>query len=84
MAAAVADDNAAEALVRRLMGEGYGFHASVEHDNGRLATVRLKRSVDGVAILVDILFASSGIEPEIVQAAENLEIVPGLTLTSSH
>lgn len=80
VAAAVADDNAAEELVRRLMAEGYGFHASVEHDNGRLATVRLKRAVDGIGVLVDILFASSGIEPEIARAAEKLEIVPGLTL----
>ncbi len=62
------------------MSEGYGFYASVEHDNGRLATIRLRRQVDGVPVLVDLLFASSGIEPEIVQAAENLEIVPGLWL----
>nr|WP_278263761.1 nucleotidyl transferase AbiEii/AbiGii toxin family protein [Nocardia sp. AG03] len=38
-------------------------------------------------ILVDLLFASSGIEPEIVVAAENLEIVPDLVLpvaTTAH
>ncbi|WP_433712899.1 nucleotidyl transferase AbiEii/AbiGii toxin family protein [Nocardia sp. CA-084685] len=80
VAVAVADDRGAEELVRLLIAEGYGFYASVEHDNGRLATVRLKRAIDGVSVLVDILFASSGIESEIVQAAENLEIVPGLTL----
>ncbi|MFF3226725.1 nucleotidyl transferase AbiEii/AbiGii toxin family protein [Nocardia suismassiliense] len=80
VAVAVADDRSAEELVRLLIGEGYGFYASVEHDNGRLATVRLIRAIDGVSVLVDILFASSGIEPEIVQAAENLEIVAGLTL----
>jgi hypothetical protein len=80
VAVAVADDRGAEELVRLLIAEGYGFYASVEHDNGRLATVRLKRAIDGVSVLVDILFASSGIEAEIVAAAENLEIVPGLTL----
>ncbi|WP_433600529.1 nucleotidyl transferase AbiEii/AbiGii toxin family protein [Nocardia sp. CA-135953] len=80
VAVAVADDRGAEELVRLLIAEGYGFYASVEHDNGRLATVRLKRAIDGVSVLVDILFASSGIESEIVQAAENLDIVPGLTL----
>lgn len=46
----------------------------------RLATVRLKRQVEGVAVLVDLLFASSGIEPEIAAAAEQLEIFPGLVL----
>jgi len=29
-------------------------------------------------VIVDLLFASSGIEPEITRAAEVLEIVPGL------
>lgn len=62
------------------MSEGYSFAASVEHDNGRLATVRLRRTVDGIDVLVDLLFASSGIEPEIAAAAERLEVVPGLTL----
>ncbi len=32
--------------------------------------------VDGIATLVDILFAGSGIEPEIVEQSEDLEIVP--------
>jgi len=80
IAAMVVDDHAAEELVRSLMADGYGFFASVEHENGRLATVRLKRQVEGVAIVVDLLFASSGIEPEVVQAAEQLEIFPGLVL----
>jgi hypothetical protein len=33
---------------------------------------------DGV--VVDLLFASSGIEPEIVAAAETVEVVPGLSM----
>ena len=77
---AVADDNGAEELVRALMGDGYSFSASVEHDNGRLATVRLRRAVEGIDVLIDLLFASSGIEPEIAEAADQLEVVPGLTL----
>ncbi|WP_222105941.1 nucleotidyl transferase AbiEii/AbiGii toxin family protein [Catellatospora sichuanensis] len=76
----VANDDAAEALVRNFLGNGYTFSASVEHDNGRLATVRLKRLSDGVGVTVDLLFASSGIEPEIANAAEQLEIVSGLLL----
>ncbi|SDU69213.1 Nucleotidyl transferase AbiEii toxin, Type IV TA system [Jiangella alkaliphila] len=31
-------------------------------------------------MVVDLLFASSGIEREIAQAAERIEIIPGLTL----
>jgi predicted nucleotidyltransferase len=34
----------------------------------------------GAAWVVDLLFASSGIEREIVDAAERIEVVPGLRL----
>ncbi|MBF6215369.1 nucleotidyl transferase AbiEii/AbiGii toxin family protein [Nocardia puris] len=80
LAVAVADDGAAEALVRSMFDAGYVMYASVEHDNGRLATIRLRRAFGGVPVLVDLLFASSGIEPEIVDAAEELAIVPEFTL----
>ncbi|WP_153415073.1 nucleotidyl transferase AbiEii/AbiGii toxin family protein [Nocardia macrotermitis] len=80
LAVAVADDAAAESLVRMLFEAGYAMYASVEHDNGRLATIRLRRAFDGVPILIDLLFASSGIEPEIAAMAEELEIIPGLSL----
>ena len=69
------------------MAEGYTFYASVEHDNGRLATVRLQSRGEGMNVTVDLLFASSGIEPEIAEAAEAIEIVPGLSLpvaTTAH
>ncbi|MGH8902184.1 MAG: hypothetical protein ACRDYA_11005 [Egibacteraceae bacterium] len=46
---------------------------------GRLATVRL-RPPGKHANVVDLLFASSGIEPEIVAGAEPLEVLPGLTV----
>jgi hypothetical protein len=59
---------------------GYRLFASVEHDNGRLATVRMMRAFEGIDVVVDLLFASSGIEAEVAQAAEELEITPGLTL----
>jgi predicted nucleotidyltransferase len=80
IAVAVADDTGAEALVRDLLPNGYAVFATVEHVNGRLATVRLKRHINGIDIVVDLLFASSGIEPEIVQAAETIEISSGLRL----
>jgi hypothetical protein len=80
--AAVGDDAEAEALVRWLLGEGYRLLASIEHDaTERLATVRLGSPVDSDdGVIVDVLFASSGIEPEIVEAAEQVEIIPGLIL----
>jgi hypothetical protein len=80
IAVAVADDSAAEGLVHDLLRTGYTVFATVEHDNGRLATVRLTRRTRAVGVVVDLLFASSGIEPEVVQAAEPIEISPGLTL----
>jgi hypothetical protein len=78
MAVMVEDDHAAESLVRSLIADGYVVFSSLEHDSGRLATVRMVRSFDGVEVVVDLLFASSGIEPEVAQAAQTLEIIPGL------
>ena len=40
------------------------------------ATVRLERAGTGRAPVVDLLFASSGIEAEIVSGAEMIEILP--------
>lgn len=60
----VNDDADAEALIYQLRAGGYSPLASVEHETRqRLATVRLL-SPQGVK--VDLLFASSGIEDEVV------------------
>jgi predicted nucleotidyltransferase len=76
---AVGTDAEAENLVRALHACGYRVRAVVEHEAaGRLATARLSHA-EGAALLVDILFASSGIEPEVVDRADRLEILPGLT-----
>ena len=82
LAVAVAGDAEAESLVRWLQGRGYGVLATVEQQaTGRLATVRLlPPGEDAEGIVVDLLFASSGIEPEVVTASEVLEILPGLRL----
>lgn len=82
VAIAVPDDHAAERLVHSLLGNGYRLVASIEQDaTGRLATVRLAGPVGRQQdVVVDVLFASSGIEPEIVQAAEPIEILPGLAI----
>lgn len=76
---AVDDDAAAEAIVRRLLDLGYDVLATVEHEvTHRLATVRLALPESGQ--IADLLFASSGIEAEIVDQAEILEVLPGLDL----
>lgn len=67
--------------MRLLLAEGYRLLASVEQEEtGRLATVRLASPLGGEDVVVDLLFASSGIEPEVVRAAEMTEVVPGLRL----
>jgi len=77
----VDDDSDGEGLVRSLLADRYRVLASVEQEEtGRLATVRLASPLSGGDVVVDLLFASSGIEPEIVRAAEVTEIVPGLSL----
>jgi Nucleotidyl transferase AbiEii toxin, Type IV TA system len=70
----------AEALVRGLIGSGYHVLATLEHETaGRLATVRLGTPSEGPGgVVVDLLFASSGVELEIIQEAEVLEVLPGL------
>lgn len=80
LAMAVANDADAEALVRSLVASGYRVIASLEQEAvGRLATVRLQSPSEGPeGVVVDMLFASSGVEPEIVRASEVLEALPGL------
>lgn len=82
LAVVVASDAEAESLVRWLLGRGYGVLATVEQQaTGRLATVRLLPPGEDVeGIVLDLLFASSGIEPEVVTASEALEMLPGLRL----
>jgi predicted nucleotidyltransferase len=79
---AVASDDQAERLVLSLSTPGFRVRASVEHgDHSRLSTIRLLApgENDG-GVVVDLLFASSGIEAEVAHAAERLEVLPGLVL----
>ena len=80
LAVAVAGDREAESIVFRLQALGYTILAVLEQEaTGRLATVRLRPPGEREGgVIVDLLFASSGIEPEVTRAAEVLEIVPGL------
>jgi predicted nucleotidyltransferase len=80
-AVAVADDADAEAVVQRFSARGYSVFSIVEQDAvKRLATARLsKLSPAGEAsVIVDLLFASSGIEPELAQQAEVLAVLAGV------
>ena len=81
LAVAVSGDDEAEALVLALRAHGYEAFAAVEHDRvARLATVRLSRPGHRDSAVTDLLFSSSGIELEIVAAAESIEVVKGLTV----
>lgn len=76
-AVAVGTDDEAEDVVHRLRSRNYQPVQILEQDYvERLSGVRLVRQ--GSDVVVDLLFASSGIENEIVAAADNLEIVPHL------
>jgi predicted nucleotidyltransferase len=79
---AVAGDDEAEALIHRLRAEGYQLGTVLEQNAaGRLATVRLCWSNESPHDpIVDLLFASSGIEAEIVRDADMLEVLPELTM----
>lgn len=80
VAVAVTDDREAERVVLEMRQRGYQIATVLDQETtGRLATVRLlapEQPAEGV--LVDLLFASSGLEPEIVATAERLEILKGL------
>ena len=81
VAVSVAGDAEAEALVYALQGRGYTVVAALEQTAlHRLSTIRLSpRLAEGGGVLVDLLFASSGIEAEVVEAAEPIEVVEGLS-----
>jgi predicted nucleotidyltransferase len=81
VAVAVLDDPDAEAVVRRFVERGYAVFSVVEQDTAkRLATARLSglADADAASVIVDLLFASSGIEAEVVRQSERLELLPGV------
>lgn len=81
LAVAAASDAEAEDLIRRLGTLGYRVASVLEQRaGGRLATVRITRSPVPRSPVIDLLFASSGIEPEVVAEAETIELLPGLPL----
>lgn len=78
---AVAEDAEAERLIHQLQTRGFRVDATVEQDAiGRLATARLREGADPAVPVIDLLFASSGIEPEVAAAAEPIELLEGFVL----
>jgi hypothetical protein len=85
VALAVSDEREASAAALHLRLRGYRDHPDggvIEHKDGRLATVRfISPPMEGKSgAAVDLLIASSGVEAEIVGAAELLEVLPGLMM----
>lgn len=81
-AIAVASDSEAEEVVHRLRSRGYYPIEVLEQD---YVERQSGPSVSGMArsgsdVLVDLLFASSGIENEVVASADRLEVLPRLTV----
>lgn len=80
IAVATPDDAEAEAFLRDLQARGYRVVVITEQTRvNRLATARLRppgESTQGA--VVDLLFASSGIEREVAEEADIIEILPGL------
>jgi len=84
IAVAVPDDAVAKERVGDLLAAGYRLRESIVHgQTGRLATVRLLSPTAGDEAALDLFFASSGVEAEIVAAAESLELLPGLVIPVS-
>lgn len=72
VAVAVPDDAAFEQLVRGMVGAGYQVSAVLEREpSRRLATVRV---VSAEGVIVDLLGASCGIEPEVVARATTVDV----------
>ncbi len=76
----VVDDSEAEGAVLRMRETGYLPGVLTEHDvTGRLGSARLTHP-DRPEIILDMLFAACGIEPEIVEMAESIEALPDLVV----
>ncbi len=81
VAVATASEEHSDQLVFKLHAKRYSIQTVLEHQTtGRLSTIRLIPPGSEHGLLVDLLFASSGIEDLITSMAIPYELVPGLTL----
>ena len=76
LAVAVAGDKEAEQVVRAFQSRGYSVFSVVEQQaTGRLATARfIPPGETDEGMVLDLLFASSGVEPELVEHADPIEV----------
>lgn len=80
LAVAVQTDQEAEEVVIGLQARGYRPLVQIEQEStNRLATVRLAPPGEGAAV-IDLLFASSGIEAEVVADAEPMTVFTGVVV----
>ena len=78
LAIAVQSDQEAESVIFAMQRLGYSVLAVVEQEaTGRMSTVRLETKG---SVITDLLFASSGIEQDIVERATLISVIPGLIL----
>ena len=76
IAVSVVRDAEAERLIFKLSEAGYEILGTVEQDaTTRLAAARLRHDS---GVVCDLMFATSGIEPEIVDSAKTIELFPQL------
>jgi hypothetical protein len=76
-AVSIANDEEAESYVFRMRQLGYEVEAALQQTTReRLSTIRLRRR--GRGPLVDLLFATCGIEAEVVHASSPMAVVTGL------
>lgn len=95
LALAVTDDGQAESILAYLIRYGYRRRAELNHQRTqRLMTMRLIPPYDIPAIMqnpeddegepiADLIFSTCGIEPEIVAAADPVEVFPDLILPTA-
>ena len=79
-AVACPDDREAERIVAALQRRSYKIETLLEHESrNRLATVRLlPPEADASAAMIDLLFASAGIEQEVVTEATSTTLPGGV------
>ena len=83
LAIVVENDQQAESVVREICSLGFQIDLLLEQQaTDRLATVRLVKQPGG-SVLVDLLFASSGIEAEIAADAEPIEVFPKVVVRTA-
>ncbi len=81
VAVSVSGDDQAERYLFQLRARGFAMVATVEQEaTGRLATART-RHPDGV--VCDFIFATCGIESEVIDSSDDIEIFPGLRVPTA-